>query len=125
MSQTEAVDTDKYSEDKRMAMCKKAIKINALKRTEFKFLPKPETGPKTPYIIELKGADRRSDPEYVVAFKCPTKPPIYLQVVEEEDDKERVWVIFNEDEPEEVKFVGDDESKFENTTIFFAVRANL
>lgn len=109
--QVDAVDTDEFSEEKRMEMCEKALAIDALKDHKIKFLRKTKTGPKASYSIREKGTGRKSRPELVEAFKCPTKPSIYLQVLKK-DKKETVWVIFNENEPEEVKFAEEDTGMF-------------
>jgi len=106
--QVKSVDTDELTEDERMEMCEKAVEIDALRKTKIKFLPKTETGSRTVYVIEVRGAGRRARAEVVEAFLCPTKPSVYLQVLEVEDKKQIVWVLFNEDEPEEVKFAGED-----------------
>lgn len=38
----------------------------------------------------------KSYSELVLAFQCPTIPPIYLQIFRDTDEELKIWVIINE-----------------------------
>lgn len=74
-TESNAVDTDAiFTEKERLQMCINASKQQHLEDQDIEFLEDERTEPKKFYMLDSRSRN------VIQAFKCPTDPPIYLQV---------------------------------------------
>lgn len=93
------IDTDKLSEEQRLQMCHNATEV--VSEMDIEILANTNTEKKKYYVLDMESEEGSSKSPllrlFVQAFKCPTKPSLYLHVNEEENGNGYVvWVILEE-----------------------------
>ena len=100
--ESNAVDVATFSEKERLKMCKNALKERVLADKRMKLLPneRPELN-KFYSLIARQQDNRQTESRVVQAFKCPTRPPIFLQVHYWDFQGYVAWVIVKKEEQNE------------------------
>lgn len=87
-----SVNTDALEEEQRRQLCRRAT-MYAVSKPTLEYVENTDTGKLKFYTLDREAEDGRSLRSVVQAFRCPTKPAIYLHIGDQEDDGHVAWII--------------------------------
>ena len=93
-----AIDTDKLTEKERRRICSHAIK--AISEKYYVNFTNETVGPSQYYAIKVADRSTSDDNNWdiVRAFQCPTRPLIYLHIIDRESVEKTISIIIEGDE---------------------------
>lgn len=95
-----AIQTDDLSEDERLRMCRRALRNVEYDYRFVTFLQKEKTERCRLYALHSDVGERLVGIEVVEAFKCPTKPALYIHVNNQHGNRGRIWIIIKDKKTE-------------------------